>query len=57
MELNFMKHDERQTSSTVAAFFLIRTICNQPVMPRECGASSNHSLAITGSPAFAGDDG
>jgi hypothetical protein len=27
------------------------------VMPREGGASSNDGLAITGSPAFAGDDG
>jgi len=26
-------------------------------MPREGGASSNDGLAITGSPAFAGDDG
>jgi len=26
-------------------------------MPRESGASSNDDLAITGSPAFAGDDG
>jgi len=25
-------------------------------MPREGGASSNDGLAITGSPAFAGDD-
>jgi hypothetical protein len=30
---------------------------NRTVMPREGGASSIDGLAITGSPAFAGDDG
>jgi hypothetical protein len=51
------------------ALFFNRTTCNQPVMPRESGASSIDGLAITGSPAgachragqrpdpLAGDDG
>ena len=34
----------------------VRSRGNRPVMPREGGASSNDGLAITGSPAFAGDD-
>jgi hypothetical protein len=55
MEFGFMKSEEHQ--SLRHACFLNRTTCNEPVMPRESGASSTDGLAITGSPAFAGDDG
>ena len=66
MEPVSMNHDERQPAAPRA--LLDRTTCNQPVMPRQRvrplagpmtgsgGASSNDGLAITGSPAFAGDD-
>jgi hypothetical protein len=67
-----LNHDEHIADTGVERnifleIFFVRARCrqlalraqlqNRPVMPREGGASSNDGLAITGSPAFAGDDG
>jgi len=51
------ENDNAQSPSGLEHVPANSNLATSLVMPREGGASSNHGLAITGSPAFTGDDG